>query len=142
LARLWICIAIGAIATTALAFPSLYRLPATMGLSPLIYGLMIRVLGCLPLIALPFTWPRTVPRRFCVAYIPHLVAAVLMEYDRNTDASVVRSNLRQKFRRMSSLPVPDYDLIKFVSGSELVCEQILHTQNFFEEGAASCLLPS
>lgn len=100
------------------------------------------VLGGTTLCFVPFVWPRRVEKKIVVAYVPHLVSAVLFEYDRNMDANVVRANIRQKFRRLSCLPIPDFDLIKFVSGSELVCEQILLSQNFFGKGAASFLLPN
>lgn len=100
------------------------------------------VLGQVSLWAIPFILPKLKKKHTIVAYVPHLVSAVLFEYDRNMDADAVRASIRQKFRRMSCLPIPDYDLIKFVSGSEVVCEHILRSQNFFGEGAASFLLPS
>jgi hypothetical protein len=71
-----------------------------------------------------------------VAYIPHLVSAVLAEYDRGTNAVAARSTLRQKMRRLACLPIPDEDALVFITGSELVCEQLLQSENFFAEGAA------
>lgn len=77
-----------------------------------------------------------VPRAYSVPYVPHLVSSVMAEYDRGTNATAARSTLRQKIRRLASLPLPDEDALKFIAGSELVCEQLLSHEDFFWEGAA------
>lgn len=79
---------------------------------------------------------KPVPRTYSVPYVPHLVSSVMAEYDRGTNASAARSTLRQKMRRLASLPLPDEDALKFIVGSELVCEQLLSHEDFFWEGAA------
>jgi hypothetical protein len=91
----------------------------------------------LPCGFLPFVFPRRVCHHFRVAYLPHLVASILLDFDRGTSASVVRSNIRAKCLRLSSLPIPDRDVVVFVTGSEIVAEQIMQTTNFFWEGATS-----
>jgi len=75
-------------------------------------------------------------RSLSVSYVDHLVSAVMAEYDRGTNATAARSTLRQKIRRLASLPIPDADALIFINGSELVCEQLLSQENFFWEGAA------
>jgi hypothetical protein len=76
-----------------------------------------------------------------ISYIPHIVSAVLSSYDRGTNPVAARSTLRQKIRQLASLPIPDFDAIKFIAGSELVVEHLLDTSNFFWEGAASLRRP-
>lgn len=75
-------------------------------------------------------------RTFSVPFVPHLVSSVMAEYDRGTNATAARSTLRQKMRRLASLPIPDEDALKFIAGSELICEQLLTHEDFFWEGAA------
>lgn len=143
--RLWLACVIAALSGLFFSLPWFAQFPALTFIADFVHWCppASLVLGGIPLLFIPFIWTRRVEQQqFVVAYVPHLVSAVLFEYDRNMDASVVRANIRQKFRRLSCMPIPDYDLIKFVSGSELVCEQILSTQNFFGEGAASFLLPN
>ena len=76
------------------------------------------------------------PRSYSVAYVPHLVSSVMAEYDRGTNPTAARSTLRQKIRRLAALPIPDEDALKFIAGTELVCEQLLEDEDFFWEGAA------
>lgn len=83
----------------------------------------------------------SIVRRWSVPFIPHLVSAVVSEYDRGTNAVAVRSTVRQRIRRLSSLPIPDRDALTFINGSELVCEQLLSHEDFFWEGAACFGLP-
>lgn len=80
--------------------------------------------------------PRYTARTYSLPYIPHLVSSVMAEYDRGTNVVAARSTLRQKIRRLASLPIPDVDALKFIAGSELVCEQLLTNEDFFWEGAA------
>lgn len=142
--RLWLCFVTAALSGLFFSLPRLAQFQAFTFLTDFVHWCPIAslVLGSVMLLPIPFIWPRRVEERIVVAYVPHLVSAVLFEYDRSMDADLVRASIRQKFRRMSCLPIPDFDLIKFVSGSELVCEQILRSQNFFGEGAASFLLPN
>jgi len=73
-----------------------------------------------------------------IPFVPHVISCVLTEFDRGTSPVACRSTLRQKIRRLAALPIPDYDYIKFVAGSELVVEQLLSSADFFGEGVA-CL---
>jgi hypothetical protein len=75
-------------------------------------------------------------RHVSICYIPHLVSAVMAEYDRGTNAVAARSTMRQRIRRLACLPIPDEDALKFIVGTELVCEQLLDQEDFFWEGAA------
>jgi hypothetical protein len=85
-----------------------------------------------------FDW---VSRSWYVNYVPHMVSCVVSEYDRNTNVEAVKSTLRMRMRRLSSLPIPDSDALLFINGSELVIEQILSRDSFFWEGAACFRLP-
>lgn len=76
-----------------------------------------------------------------VPFIPHLVSCVVSEYDRGTNAVVVRSTIRQKIRRLACLPIPDEDALIFLTGSELVAEQLLESGEYFSRGAACFRLP-
>jgi hypothetical protein len=76
-----------------------------------------------------------------IAYVPHLVSAVLLEYSRGTSAEVVRSTLRQKCQRNACLPIPDEDAVRLHFGSEKVLEVLIERQDFFEEGVACLTRP-
>lgn len=79
-------------------------------------------------------------KTYRVSWIPHLVSAVMSEYDRGTNASVAHTTLRRNLRRLQSLPIPDVDLIAFYSGTEEVINQLLTRQSFFT-GGAKCFRP-
>lgn len=79
---------------------------------------------------------KPIRRSWHIPFIPHLVSAVVAEYDRGTNAVAVRSSIRSRINRLASLPIPDRDALVFINGSELICEQLLSHQNFFWEGAA------
>lgn len=83
-----------------------------------------------------FLLPSRRSRLYSVAFVPHLVSAVMAEYDRGTNVTAARTTLRQKIRRLACLPIPDEDALKFITGSELICEQLLSHEDFFWEGAA------
>lgn len=92
--------------------------------------------GLAVLTALYFVVSLPRAQRCSVPYIPHLVSAVMAEFDRGTNVVAARSTIRQKIRRLASLPIPDEDALKFINGTELVCEQLLSHEDFFWEGAA------
>lgn len=71
-----------------------------------------------------------------ITYLPHLVSAVVAEYDRGTNAEAVNSTIRQRIRRLACLPIPDEDALTLINGSELMAKAIISRQNFFVEGAA------
>jgi hypothetical protein len=71
-----------------------------------------------------------------ITYLPHLVSAVVSEYDRGTNAEAVNSTIRQRIRRLACLPIPDEDALVLINGSELVAKAVISRQNFFGEGAA------
>lgn len=81
------------------------------------------------------------PRKCVVAYIPHLVSAVLLEYTRGTSAEVVRNTLRQRCQRLACLPTPDLDAVRLNYGSELALEILIEQQDFFGEGVACVTRP-
>jgi hypothetical protein len=76
-----------------------------------------------------------------INYVPHLVSAVVHEYDRGTGAVSVRSSLRMRIRRLAAFPLPDFDTNKFVAGTEEMCLQVMTEDGFFWEGAACFTLP-
>lgn len=82
-----------------------------------------------------------VEQKTIVAYVPHLVSAVVAEYDRGTNASSVATTIRQKFRRLAAFPLPDSDALQLLVGSETMAKHLLSTEDFFSEGAACCRRP-
>lgn len=80
-------------------------------------------------------------REYHIAYVPHILSSVIAEYDRGTNAVTVRSTIRSRIRRLACFPLPDRDALVIISGTELMAETILETQDFFWEGAACCRLP-
>jgi hypothetical protein len=73
-------------------------------------------------------------------YVPHLVTAVMMEFDRGTNLDTAKSVIRQRIRRLAAFPLPDRDALQFVHGTELMCLHLLDKGNFFWAGAA-CFEP-
>lgn len=69
-----------------------------------------------------------------VSWIPHLVSCVLSEYERGVSPEVARATMRQKIRRLACLPIPDFDYLRLVEGSELVIEVLMKSGDFFGEG--------
>jgi len=122
------------------AFLTCLALSAVQATVSIVYGLpLLAIVGAVAAAVgttLFCTSRRPVPRAYSVPYVPHLVSSVMAEYDRGTNATAARSTLRQKIRRLASLPLPDEDALKFIAGSELVCEQLLSHEDFFWEGAA------
>jgi hypothetical protein len=86
-------------------------------------------------------WPKK-PKEgiYVVNYIPHLVACVLHEYDRGTNAVAARSTLRQRLRRLAAFPLAAVDHDKFLAGTEEICMQMLSDDLFFWAGA-TCFTP-
>jgi len=82
------------------------------------------------------------PRRYTpdcvykVPYVPHVVSSVVADYSRGTNAEAVRSTVRMKISRLAALPIPDFDAVSFINGSETVAEVLLEREDFFWEGAA------
>jgi len=72
-----------------------------------------------------------------LSFIPHIVSSVVAEYSAGTNAQVVNSTIRQKILRLSCLPIPDYDAIAFISGSEIMAEFLLRQKSFFCRRAAT-----
>lgn len=71
-----------------------------------------------------------------VTYCPHLVSCVVQEYDRGTNAASVRSTIRQRIRRLASLPLPDHSALPIIAGSELVAIWVIEHEPFFWARAA------
>lgn len=55
-----------------------------------------------------------------IAYVPHLVSAVVAEYEHGTNSTVLDSTVRQRIMRLAALPIPDYDHLSLIDGSEIV----------------------
>ncbi len=75
-------------------------------------------------------------RAVYVAYIPHLVSAVLTEYDRGTNATAARATIRQKIRHLACMPIPDHSAAELIHGSEAVVMSLLESEDFFSTEAA------
>ena len=99
------------------------------------YGSVCSILGGF-LVCIGLRWRRPTRRSWHIPFIPHLVSAVVAEYDRGTNVVAVRTTIRSRIARLASLPIPDRDALAFINGSELVCMQLLSHQDFFWEGAA------
>jgi len=107
--------------TVTRAFYDIGSLPA-IPFSILIPFICINVMG----------WAK---RDYCVTFIPHVVSAVVLEYSRGTNLDVVRTTIRQKVRRLASLPVPDEDALLLLTGSEMVAEALILRSAFFTSRA-------
>lgn len=71
-----------------------------------------------------------------VSYVPHLVTCAMTEYSRGTNLEVVQSTLRQKFRRLASLPIPAKIALELMEGTEVVCLFLVTRQAFFTRQVA------
>lgn len=83
---------------------------------------------------------RLAQRSFFVSYVPHIVSCLMAEYDRGTSATVVRSTIGMRARRLGALPIPDEYHEKLVADSVFVASVLLESQTFFGAGVA-CFAP-
>lgn len=67
-------------------------------------------------------------------YVPHIVSNLIYDFDRQTNADMVRTNIRPHFRRCAAVGVPDFASVECVSGCEIVTENYMARSNFFGEG--------
>jgi hypothetical protein len=74
-------------------------------------------------------------RRRTISWCPHMISAVMEEFEAGTSAEVVRSNTRLKLNRLATLPVPDVAAVALKSGSEQVVYFLVPREPFFEDGA-------
>ncbi len=75
-------------------------------------------------------------RAVYISYVPHLVSAVLTEYDRGTNATAARATIRQKIRHLACLPIPDHSAAELIHGTEAVVMSLLSSEDFFSTEAA------
>jgi hypothetical protein len=69
--------------------------------------------------------------RVKLSYIPHLVSALVVEFDRNANSKTVKANIRPKFRRMAAFPMPDVNTIHYTVGTELIAMEIIKRSSYF-----------
>lgn len=67
----------------------------------------------------------------CISYIPHLASCVAAEYDRGTNPEALRQTVRQRMRRVASLPICDKDYLVLIHGTEIVVEYLVEKSPFF-----------
>jgi len=72
-------------------------------------------------------------------YVPHLVSSVVQEYERGTNIECLETTVRQRIRRMASLPIPDIELLDCIYGSEVVIKYLVIHSPFFVHRAGFCL---
>lgn len=65
-----------------------------------------------------------------IVFLPHVVSSVLADISHNTPVDVAMTTVRQKIQRLGSLPIPDFDAIKLIRGSELIIQSVLESSNF------------
>lgn len=70
------------------------------------------------------------------SYVPHLVTCLASEFDRGCNETIVRATIRQKARRLASLPLHDEDHVLLVHCSELVAERLVSAGDFFGSRAS------
>lgn len=70
-----------------------------------------------------------------VYYIPHLVSAVLAEYEYGVSATVMRTTIMSKIRRLACLPTPDCDALLYFKGTCEIIMQLAESDDFFERQA-------
>jgi hypothetical protein len=78
--------------------------------------------------------PRRREKRY-LCYCPHLLSAVLSDFDRGTNQEVAEQNIRAKIRRCASLPIPDSQYIEVMEGTEKVALWLLSRGNFLGKRA-------
>lgn len=79
------------------------------------------------------------PKRFAIAYVPHIVSCVLTEYRSGTNSVAAATTMRQRVLRLATLPLPDLIHCNLVWGTEEVCSVLLDDQSFFGEGVLRAL---
>lgn len=89
---------------------------------------------CLVIIALSLLF--TLQRK-SIWFVPHLVSCVVADFDRGLNLTVIRTNMRSKFRRISSFPLPDEIHLRVIAGSEQVVEYLLKNDQFFTQAAVA-----
>jgi hypothetical protein len=71
-------------------------------------------------------------------FCPHVITCVLFDFDHPVNNFTFNQNVWSKFRRLSTLPIPDVDHMAIMMGSKLMIEQILQDSQYFWAPAA-CL---
>jgi len=84
-----------------------------------------------------FLWNSPVYKSVTFSYVPHIVSCVIQEFEGGADAQVVKSTTRSKIRRLATLPMPDFDHMTLISGSEKVIFFLVEKQHFFGGVAVS-----
>lgn len=68
---------------------------------------------------------------FTIPFVPHMVSCVVSEYYRGTNKLVLDSTIRQRMSRLATLPIPDFDYITLLDGSECVARAIIYDRPNF-----------
>lgn len=89
-------------------------------------------------VAVLYLWWCT-PKRFAIAYVPHIVSCVLTEYRSGTNSVAAATTMRQRVLRLATLPLPDLIHCNLVWGTEEACSVLLDDQSFFGEGVLRAL---
>jgi hypothetical protein len=72
-----------------------------------------------------------------LTYVPHMVSSILKETGAKSSAEVEVSTIRQKTRRLATLPVPDIDADLLMEGSENAALAVMQGKNFWRTHVAS-----
>lgn len=124
-----------------LASPIVYRVEPAVGC---LYGhycrelsraavplfLLAMIVSAVGLASLVFLLLRGTQLATTISYCPHIVASVVMEFERGTSMEVAKMSLRQKCRRLATLPVPDSATLPLIEGSELASLIVLRNGSF------------
>jgi hypothetical protein len=73
-------------------------------------------------------------RTYNIPFAPHLVTALMLEYDRGTNAVAAVSTIRARLRQMAAFPLPDFDALAYYQGTETVALHLLHKSDFYTAG--------
>jgi len=74
-------------------------------------------------------------------FAPHAVSSVYQDFDRDVNEVTARAAVRQKFRRLGTLPIPDVDHVLLMDGTERVVLNMLRKADFSGASLAMTLTP-
>jgi hypothetical protein len=113
----------------------LFFLGVVMNFLPWYTAAFCLVLGIVPYVN-RFMTADTVHRKV-VTYAPHLVTALLLEYDcPRVTISSFRENAWARVRRFGAFPLPDRDALLILNGTLEMAEAVLRCRDFFCRSAA------
>lgn len=76
--------------------------------------------------------------RASIPFVPHMVSSACGEYGSSATSETVNATVSQKLLRMATLPLPDDVYLHYIQGTQLVCQAVMATRDFFRAGAAGC----